>query len=134
MSRGTFESGQARDAASCAALRRIGSRKFPAEARKSALRPSGVVAVVVVVDVAAAMENYRNQIRRAAARSLAEKRAPDIGGGGRTLGKIKKTLHAGGLASLFKRVEIVHGEVVPENTGKFLLRNSASLIRGNLLS
>jgi hypothetical protein len=48
-SRGTSESGQRRDTASCAALRRIGRRKVPAEARKSARRPEGVVDVAAVL-------------------------------------------------------------------------------------
>lgn len=45
MSRGMSESGQRRDAVSCAALRKIGSRKFPPEARSIANRPEGVVDV-----------------------------------------------------------------------------------------
>lgn len=47
-SRGMSESGQRRDASSCAALRRIGSRKVPLDARSSETSPCGVV------DVAAA--------------------------------------------------------------------------------
>lgn len=47
-SRGRFESGQRREAASCAALRRIGRRKVPLDARSSPTSPCGVV------DVAAA--------------------------------------------------------------------------------
>jgi hypothetical protein len=42
------ESGQRRDAASCAALRRIGSRKLPPDARRSARSPVGVVDVAAV--------------------------------------------------------------------------------------
>jgi hypothetical protein len=42
------ESDQRRDAASCAALRRIGSRKFPPEARSIASRPEGVVDVAAL--------------------------------------------------------------------------------------
>ena len=48
MSRGMSESGQRRDTASCAALRRIGSRKLPVEARRSARSPVGVVDVAAV--------------------------------------------------------------------------------------
>ena len=47
-SRGMSESGQRREAASCAAERRIGRRKLPPEARRSGTSPSGGV-----VDVAA---------------------------------------------------------------------------------
>lgn len=45
-SRGKSESGQRRDAASCAALRRIGSRNVPPDARSSGMSPCGVVDVV----------------------------------------------------------------------------------------
>ena len=47
-SRGKSESGQRREAASCAALRRIGRRKVPLDARSKPTSPCGVV------DVAAA--------------------------------------------------------------------------------
>jgi hypothetical protein len=95
MSLGMSESGQRRDALSCAALRKIGRRKFPLEASIIASSPEGVVDVAAVRFFCGYLD------------------VGEMGGGergkGRTYGE---TLHD--FAPLFECVEVVQGKVVSE--------------------